>query len=146
VAWLDGLCGAVHGYRIANNDAAKASESQVEVTKPWLSGELGRLAGVAGKAVDELTALPASPVPLGDTVKQSFVEKFTASRDIAAGGKKKLDAAKGTSAGLDAGIQAMQDAQNTVTDVVDPLTPLKLETSPAAMLAAASAAKCKPTS
>lgn len=142
VSWLDGLCGAVHGYRIANNQRAGGAGGSTEVTKSSLSKMLGEMADLAGKTVTELTALPASPLEGGDAAKQYFVEKYTASRDLAAQGKQKLDAAKG-SAGLDAGIKAMNDAQAALNEAYDPLSQLKLAKD-SDKSAAATAEKCKP--
>ncbi|RZQ61558.1 hypothetical protein EWH70_23670 [Amycolatopsis suaedae] len=145
VAWMDQLCGAVHGYRIANNERSKQSESGTVVTKKVLTEHLTQLEELAGKTVRELEALPASPLPEGDAAKQHFLQKYTTSRDIAAEGKRKLAAAGGES-GLEAGLQAMQDSQNAVSDAYDPLAPLKPESSPAVTAAAAGAKKCAPAS
>ncbi|MCO1581604.1 hypothetical protein M8C13_38230 [Crossiella sp. SN42] len=141
VAWFDGMCGAVHGYRLANNEHRSKEKSGVTVTKKWLSGELGRLAELAGKTVGELNALAASPVPDGDAAKKTFVDKFAAARDAAAEGKKKLDAG----GGQDAALKAMHAAQDHTSEAVDPLRPLKLE-SHELKLAAARAKACQPTS
>ncbi|MBP2479579.1 hypothetical protein JOF53_008451 [Crossiella equi] len=51
VAWFDGIRGAVHGCRAANDEFLKNQNSGTTVTKRWLSGELGRLAELPGKSV-----------------------------------------------------------------------------------------------
>ncbi|SDZ03200.1 hypothetical protein SAMN05421504_108348 [Amycolatopsis xylanica] len=142
---MDGLCGAVHGYRLAvNEDAKKRPKSEVATAKT-IGESLGRYAELAGKAVEELNAIGASAVPVGESARKSFVDKFTAARDAAANGKAKLEAAKaGDSKALDAAIEAMNAAQNAVMEAVDPVSPIA--GSPELMAAAASAPKCKPTS
>lgn len=145
VAWMDGFCGAVHGYRQAvNEDAKKRPQSEVATTKTIGDG-LGRYAEFAGKTVDELTAIGVSPVPAGETARKSFVDKFTAARDAAAGGKAKLDAAKrGDAKALDAGIEAMNATQNAVKDAFDPVSAIM--GSPELSMASATATKCRPVS
>lgn len=141
VAWFDGLCGAVHGYRLANNEHRSKNKSGITVTKKWLSGELGRLAEVAGKTVEQLNALATSPVPDGDAAKKTFVDKFAAARDAAAEGKKKLDAG----GAQDPALKALRAVQDHTSEAFDPLRPLKLETHEL-RLASARAKACQPTS
>ncbi|WP_410654160.1 hypothetical protein [Amycolatopsis sp. lyj-112] len=144
VAWLDGICGAVFGYMKANNDLASKQQSGTELTRKWLSEDLGARAGLAGKAVDELTALPSSPIPGGDEAKKSMVDRFAASRDAAAEGKRKLDASK-SQAAMDAGLKALDAAQKPLTENTDPFASMKMD-SPEIKAAAAEAKKCVPGS
>ncbi len=144
VAWLDGMCGALYGFVKASNAHASKQGSGVEVTRSWLSEDLKVRADLAGKVVDELNALPASPVPGGDEAKKSTVDRYTAARDAAAEGKRKLDASKSQSA-LDAGLKALDAAQKPLTESTDPFASIKMDSQE--MLAAAAAAKkCVPSS
>ncbi|MFD5246531.1 hypothetical protein ACFWIW_18420 [Amycolatopsis sp. NPDC058340] len=142
VAWLDGVCGAVYGYMKASSDYSAKPRSGTEVTRGALKEELGNRAGFAGKAVDDLTALPPSPIPGGDTVKKSLVDRFAAARDAATEGKQRLEKS-GNEAAMDAAIKAMDATQKPVTETPDLLPALKIET-PELMAAAAEAKKCKP--
>ncbi len=148
VAWMDGLCGAVNGYHHTVSEDAKKPQpggTSGAAAQKMVSESLARQAELAGKAVTELAALPASPAPAGETAKKSFLDKFTASRDAAANGKTKLDAAKrGSQSSIDAAIEAMNTAQNAVTDAYDPVAPIM--SSPELSVASASAPKCKPAS
>ncbi|MBP2472338.1 hypothetical protein JOF53_001210 [Crossiella equi] len=141
VAWFDGFCGAVHGYRIANNERLKKEKSGGTVTKKSLSADLAAFADLAGKTVDQLTALAPSPVPNGDAVKKTFVDSFTAARDVAAEGKKKVD----SGGSLDPGLKALEETQKHAGENVDPIGSLKLE-SQELMRAAATAKNCRGTS
>ncbi|MEV7550264.1 hypothetical protein AB0N89_11620 [Amycolatopsis sp. NPDC089917] len=140
VAWLDGVCGAVYGYMKASNDYSTKQPSGTEVTRGAMKEELGVRAGFAGKAVDDLNALPASPVPGGDAVKKSLVDRFTTARDAANTGKQRLEKS-GNGAAMDAAIQAMDATQKPITETPDLLPSLTLKT-PDLMAAAAAAKKC----
>ncbi|AIG74090.1 Conserved putative secreted protein [Amycolatopsis japonica] len=140
VAWLDGMCGAIYGYMKASNDYASKQRSGTEVTRNALKEELGIRAGFAGKAVDELTALPPSPIPGGDTVRKSLVDQYTAARDAANAGKQRLEKS-GNSAAMDAGIKAMDATQKPITETPDLMPALKIDTQEL-MAAAAEAKKC----
>ncbi|MEU8414753.1 hypothetical protein AB0C24_18370 [Amycolatopsis japonica] len=140
VAWLDGMCGAIYGYMKASNDYASKQRSGTEVTRNALKEELGIRAGFAGKAVDELTALPPSPIPGGDTVRKSLVDQYTAARDAANAGKQRLEKS-GNSAAMDAAIQAMDATQKPITETPDLMPALKIDTQDL-MAAAAEAKKC----
>ncbi|MFE5504775.1 hypothetical protein ACFQ73_19590 [Amycolatopsis japonica] len=140
VAWLDGMCGAIYGYMKASNDYASKQRSGTEVTRNALKEELGIRAGFAGKAVDELTALPPSPIPGGDTVRKSLVDQYTAARDAANTGKQRLEKS-GNSAAMDAAIQAMDATQKPITETPDLMPALKIDTQDL-MAAAAEAKKC----
>ncbi|MGK4594259.1 hypothetical protein [Amycolatopsis sp. w19] len=140
VAWLDGMCGAIYGYMKASNDYASKQRSGTEVTRNALKEELGIRAGFAGKAVDELTALPPSPIPGGDTVRKSLVDQYTAARDAANAGKQRLEMS-GNSAAMDAGIKAMDATQKPISETPDLMPALKIDTQEL-MAAAAEAKKC----
>ncbi|OXM41743.1 hypothetical protein [Amycolatopsis alba] len=140
VAWLDGVCGAVYGYMKAADEYSRKQPSGTEVTRGSMKEELGIRAGFAGKAVDDLTALPPSPISGGDEVKKSLVDRFTTARDAAAAGKQRLEKS-GNSAAMDAAIQAMDATQKPITETPDLLPSLKIET-PALMAAAAEAKNC----
>ncbi|MFI6301969.1 hypothetical protein ACIBCH_08870 [Amycolatopsis thailandensis] len=144
VAWLDGMCGAIFGYVKASNEHASKQGSGVEVTRPWLSEDLGVRADLAGKVVDELNALPASPIPGGDNARKSLVDSYTAARDAATEGKRKLDASK-SQAALDAGLKALDAAQKPLTETTDPFASVKMDT-PEMLSAMAAAKKCVPAS
>ncbi|RSN44671.1 hypothetical protein DMC64_17310 [Amycolatopsis sp. WAC 04197] len=140
VAWLDGMCGAIYGYLKASNDYASKQRSGTEVTRNALKEELGIRAGFAGKVVDELTALPPSPIPGGDTVRKSLVDQYTAARDAANTGKQRLEKS-GNSAAMDAAIQAMDATQKPITETPDLMPALTIDTQDL-MAAAAEAKKC----
>ncbi|MER6664072.1 hypothetical protein ABT256_05955 [Amycolatopsis japonica] len=140
VAWLDGVCGAIYGYMKASNDYASKQRSGTEVTRNALKEELGIRAGFAGKAVDDLTALPPSPIPGGDTVRKSLVDQYTAARDAANVGKQRLEKS-GNSADMDAAIKAMDATQKPITETPDLMPALKIDTQEL-MAAAAEAKKC----
>ncbi|WP_409494007.1 hypothetical protein [Amycolatopsis sp. cmx-11-12] len=140
VAWLDGVCGAVYGFMKAHDEYSRKQQSGIEVTRGALKEELGIRAGFAGKVVDDLNALPPSPIPGGDAVKKSLVDQYTAARDAAASGKQRLEKS-GNEAAMDAAIKAMDATQKPVTETPDLLPALKLET-PELMAAAAEAKSC----
>ncbi len=142
VAWLDGMCGAIYGFVKASNEHASRQGSGVEVTRPWLSDNLGVRAQLAGKVVEELNALPASPIPGGDTAKKSLVDSYTTARDAAAEGKRKLDSSRSQTA-LDAALKALESAQKPLLETTDPFASVKMET-PDLLAAVAAAKKCVP--
>ncbi len=126
--WLDGFCSAVHGYRKRTNEEAApgtAAPNSVEEAQKALSEELGGIADRTGEVVDRLTALPAAPVPLAETVRKAFVGKFTTARDRARDAKTALDRAKpGDVASQDPAVQALEQAQQDVDGTYDPVAPL----------------------
>ncbi|WP_410600696.1 hypothetical protein [Amycolatopsis sp. lyj-90] len=140
VAWLDGVCGAVYGFMKAHDEYSRKQQSGIEVTRNALKEELGIRAGFAGKTVDDLNALPPSPIPGGDAVRKSLVDQYTAARDAAAAGKQRLEKS-GNEAAMDAAIKAMDAVQKPVTDTPDLMPALKIET-PELMAAAAEAKNC----
>ncbi|WP_409494008.1 hypothetical protein [Amycolatopsis sp. cmx-11-12] len=143
VAWLDGMCGAIYGFVKASNDHANRQSSGIEVTRPWLSENLGVRAELAGKVVDELNALPSSPIPGGDAARKSLVDSYTTARDAAAEGKRKLDSSQ-SQAALDGGLKALEAAQKPLMETTDPFASVKMET-PELLTAVAAAKKCVPS-
>ncbi|WP_181777563.1 hypothetical protein [Amycolatopsis pittospori] len=140
VAWLDGVCGSVYGYMKAHDEYTAKQPSGTKVTRRSLSEELGIRAGFAGKVVDDLTALPPSPIPGGDAAKKSLVDKYTAARDAAANGKRQLDSSK-SQASMDAAGKALEATQKPATETADLLSLLKID-SQELMAATAEAKNC----
>jgi hypothetical protein len=145
LSWVDGFCSAVNGYRERTNAEAapgKPEPKTVADAQKALSAELGGLATRTGEVVEKLTALPAAPVPLAETVRTSFVRKFTTSRDRAAGAKTTLDRAKpGDQASQTPAADALGRAQQDIDGTYDPVAPLA--ESPELLVAAATAPGCK---
>jgi hypothetical protein len=145
LSWVDGFCSAVNGFRARTNAEAELGKPEPKTiadAQKALSAELGGLAARTGEVVDKLTALPAAPVPLAETVRTSFVRKFTTSRDRAAGAKTTLDRAKrGDEASQTPAGHAVEQAQLDLDGTYDPVAPLA--ESPELLLAAATAPGCK---
>jgi hypothetical protein len=145
VRWTDGFCSAVHGYRERTNREAASQQptpTSVAESQKALSAALGGIAARTGETAGKLAALPPAPVPLGDTVRQAFVTKFTKARDRAAGAKDELDRAKpDNTAAQDRAGQALFQAQQDVDGTYDPVG--AMAASPELMLAAATAPGCK---
>ena len=145
VRWMDGLCSAVHGYRERTNREAQPGQptpKSVAEAQKAISATLAGIAARTGETVDKLTALPPAPVPLGDTVRQALVTKFTKARDRAAEAKVTLDRAKpGNQASQDPAADAVELAQKEIDGAYDPVGAVK--DSPELMLAAATAPGCK---
>jgi hypothetical protein len=145
VRWMDGFCSAVHGYRKRTNQEAEPGQptpNSVAEAQKAISATLGGIAARTGEAVDKLTALPPAPVPLGDTVRQNFVAKFTKARNRAAEAKTTLDRAKpGNEASQTPAAKAVEQAQNDLDGIYDPVGPMTA--SPELMLAASTAPGCK---
>jgi len=143
--WVDGFCAAVHGYRERTNreaEPARPTPSTVTESQKGLSAELGGVAARTGETVDKLVALPPAPVPLGETVRQGFVTKFTKARDRATEAKTKIDRAKpGNEASQAPAAEALRQAQQDVDGTYDPVG--AMTASPELMLAAANAPGCK---
>ncbi|WP_020672934.1 hypothetical protein [Amycolatopsis nigrescens] len=142
VQWMDGFCGAIHGYREANNrPAEQPAVGTVEEAQKQISDTLGTLATQMGKAVDDLNALPPAPVPLAETVQKTYLDKYTAGRDTAANAKATLDKAKrGDEKSQFPAADAVEAAQKKIADAYDPVGPVM--GSPELSAAAASAPKC----
>ncbi|WP_410641952.1 hypothetical protein [Amycolatopsis sp. lyj-346] len=145
VSWMDGFCSAVHGYRERTNREAgtpQPSPRSIAEAQKALSATLGGIAARTGEAVDKLTALPPAPVPLGETVRQGFIAKFTKARDRATEAKVQLDRAKpGNEASQDPAAKAVEQAQQDVDGTYDPVG--AFTASPELMTAAATAPGCK---
>jgi hypothetical protein len=145
VRWMDGLCSAIHGYRERTNREAQPGQptpKSVAEAQKAISATLGGIAARTGETVDKLTALPPAPVPLGDTVRQALITKFTKARDRAAEAKVTLDRAKpGNEASQVPAADAVTQAQQEVDGTLDPVG--AVSTSPELVLAAATAPGCK---
>ncbi|MFG1644160.1 hypothetical protein ACGFMK_28070 [Amycolatopsis sp. NPDC049252] len=145
VSWVDGFCAAVNGYRKRTNAEAEPGRPEpktVAEAQKALSEELGAFAARTGEVVDKLTALPAAPVPLAETVRTSFLRKFTTSRDRAARAKTTLDGAKpGDEASQTPAGDAVEKAQRDLDGTYDPVAPLA--GSQDLLLATATAPGCK---
>ncbi|MFB9688629.1 hypothetical protein [Amycolatopsis plumensis] len=145
VRWVDGFCTAIHDYRERTNREAELTPptpGTVAEAQKALSAELGGIAARTGEAAGKLAALPPAPVPLGDTVRQGFVAKFTKARDRAAGAKAELDRAKpGNQASQGPAAQAIEQAQRDIDGTYDPVG--AITASPELMRAAATAPGCK---
>lgn len=145
VRWMDGFCAAVHGYRERTNreaDPARPTPATVAEAQRELSAALGGIAARTGEAAGKLTALPAAPVRLGETVRTAFVAKYTKARDTAASAKAALDRAKpGDEASQGPAGRALVQAQQEVDGTYDPVG--AVAGSPELMLAAVSAPGCK---
>ncbi|MFJ1763436.1 hypothetical protein ACIOD2_24205 [Amycolatopsis sp. NPDC088138] len=145
VSWVDGFCSAVNGYRKRTNAESQPGQPQpksVAEAQKALSAQLGAFAARTGEVVDKLTALPAAPVPLAETVRTSFLGKFTTSRDRAAHAKTALDGAKpGDEASQTPAADAVEKAQQDLDGTYDPVAPLA--ESQDLLLATATAPGCK---
>ena len=145
LAWMDGVCSAVHDYRKRNNEEAAQGTSEpnsVAEAQKGLSEQLGGIADRAGEVVDRLKALPPAPVPLAETVRKAFAGKYATARDRARDAKTALDRAQpGDVASQDPAMKAVQQAQQDVDGTYDPVEPLAK--SPELLTAAASAPGCK---
>jgi hypothetical protein len=145
LSWMDGFCGAIHGYRERTNreaEPAKPEPGSIAEAQKLLSAELGGIAARLGEVVDKLTALPPAPVPLAETVRAAFAKKFATARDRATSAKTTLDRAKpGDQASQTPAAQAIELAQKDVDGTYDPVAPMS--TSPELMVAAAGAPGCK---
>ncbi|MDQ7808003.1 hypothetical protein Q5425_30065 [Amycolatopsis sp. A133] len=145
VRWMDGFCAAVNGYRERTNreaGPARPTPGSVADAQKELSATLGGIAARTGEAARKLAALPAAPVPLGDTVRQAFAAKYAKARDRAADAKTALDRAKpGDEASQHPAAEALAQAQQDVDGTYDPVG--AVAESPELMRAAASAPGCK---
>ncbi|SFW91654.1 hypothetical protein [Amycolatopsis australiensis] len=145
LAWVDGFCAAIHGYRKRTNAEAVPNPSEpgsVAEAQKALSEELGGIAARTGEVVDRLTALPQAPVPLAETVRKAFVTKYTTARDRARTAKAALDGAKpDDAASQEPAAQALERAQQDVDGTYDPVAPLA--DAPELVAAAAAAPGCR---
>jgi hypothetical protein len=145
LSWMDGFCGAIHGYRERTNreaQPAKPVPNSVVEAQHALSAALGGMVARLGEVVGKLTALPPAPVPLAETVRAAFAKKYVTARDRAASAKAGLDRAKpGDQASQDPAGDALDLAQKDLDGTYDPVAPMM--ESPELMLAAANAPGCK---
>jgi hypothetical protein len=144
VAWMDGFCGAVNGFRDDQNKTPTVPPGNTEKEiRAGTSQQMGYYGENLSKAVDRLNGLPASPVPAVETVKKKFLEKYTSARDKVVGGKAKLDAAaKNSNAAQESAVDAMISAQSEVQDLYDPVGAIM--DIPELTAASAIAPECRP--
>ncbi|OXM43881.1 hypothetical protein [Amycolatopsis alba] len=143
VTWMNGFCGAVHDFIDGNNKMPSASGETLEAIKKSTSDQLGHYATILGKTVDGLSALPAAPVPAGDTAKQDFLTKYTSARDKTVKAKADLDAAgKNDTAAQGRAVEGLIAAQKDTHGALDPVA--AIVGSPELKTAAATAERCRP--
>ncbi|MGY6654749.1 hypothetical protein ACXIZN_21490 [Amycolatopsis sp. TRM77291] len=143
VAWMNGFCGAVKDFVEGNNTMPSASGETVEAIKKSTSAQLGHYAGILAKTVDGLSALPAAPVPAGDTAKRDFLAKYTSARDKTVKAKADLDAAgKDDTAAQGRAVDGLMAAQKDTHGALDPVAAIL--GAPELKTAAATAERCRP--
>ncbi len=143
VAWMNGFCGAVRDFVDGNNKMPSASGETVEAIKKSTSDQLGHYATILSKTVDGLSALPASPVPAGETAKQEFLGKYTAARDKTVKAKADLDASgKNDTAAQGRAVEGLIAAQKDTNGALDPVAAIL--GAPELKTAAATAERCRP--
>ncbi|MFD2416393.1 hypothetical protein [Amycolatopsis pigmentata] len=88
------MCGAVFGL-LKDDNAVSLPQSGLTGAESQrsLSKLLGDYAAMAGKAVNGLNALPASPDATAESAKKTFLNHYTVARDKASSAKATLDAA-----------------------------------------------------
>ncbi|MEV6906011.1 hypothetical protein [Amycolatopsis sp. NPDC051071] len=143
VTWMNGFCGAVRDFIDGNNKMPTSSGETVEAIKKSTSEQLGHYATILAKTVDGLTALPAAPVPAGDTAKQDFLGKYTSARDKTVKAKADLDASgKNDTAAQGRAVEGLISAQKDTHSALDPVK--AIIDSPELTKAAATADRCRP--
>ncbi|GAB3722018.1 hypothetical protein GCM10027598_36370 [Amycolatopsis oliviviridis] len=142
-AWMNGFCGAVHDFIDGNNKMPAAGGDTVEAITKSTSDQLGHYAGILGKTVDALNALPPAPVPAADAAEKDFLGKYTAARDKVTKAKADLDAAKRSdTAAQSRAVDGLMAAQKDAHGALDPVKAVL--DSPELTKAAATAARCRP--
>ncbi|MEU3628837.1 hypothetical protein BS329_01520 [Amycolatopsis coloradensis] len=143
VTWMNGFCGAVKDFVDGNNKMPSASGETVEAIKKSTSDQLGHYAAILAKTVDDLNALPASPVPAGEAAKQDFLGKYTSARDKTVKAKTGLDAAgKNDTAAQGRAVEGLIAAQKDTHSALDPVAAVL--GAPELKTAAATAERCRP--
>ncbi|WP_340684017.1 hypothetical protein LCL61_36910 [Amycolatopsis coloradensis] len=143
VTWMNGFCGAVKEFIEGNNTMTSAGGETVEAVKKSTSDQLGHYAAILAKTVDGLRALPAAPVPAGDTAKQDFLAKYTSARDKTVKAKADLDAAgENDTVAQGRAVEGLIAAQKDAYGALDPVAAI-LE-APELKTAAATAERCRP--
>ncbi|KZB83621.1 hypothetical protein [Amycolatopsis regifaucium] len=143
VTWMNGFCGAVKDFVDGNNKMPSGGGETIEAIKKSTSAQLGHYATILAKTVDGLSALPAAPVPAGETAKQDFLAKYTAARDKTVKAKADLDASgKNDTAAQGRAVEGLIAAQKDTHGALDPVAAIlgasELKT------AAATAERCRP--
>ncbi|WP_181772538.1 hypothetical protein [Amycolatopsis pittospori] len=143
VTWMNGFCGVVREFIDGNNKMTAGGGDSVEAIKQSTSDQLGYYKTLLSKTVDGLTALPAGPVPAGETAKKDFLGKYSAARDKAANAKADLDAsAKSDTAAQGRAVEGLIAAQKEAHSALDPVKAVL--DSPELTKAAATAERCRP--
>jgi hypothetical protein len=144
VRWVDGFCGAVHGFRMDTTALAQSpNSSDPKASQRMISKLLGDYAANLTKAIDRLTALPPAPDPVGKAAYETFLGKYTSARDRLSAAKAELDKAAPTNyAAQNRATHAFETAQDQAFSVVDPVGPIL--SSPTLRTAAAIAPRCSP--
>ncbi|RSM69268.1 hypothetical protein DL991_39610 [Amycolatopsis sp. WAC 01375] len=143
VAWMNGFCGAVKDFIEGNNKMTSATGETVEAIKKSTSDQLGHYATVLNKTVDGLGALPAAPVPAGETAKKDFLGKYTSARDKIVKAKADLDAAgRNDTAAQARAVEGLISAQKDTHGALDPVAAIL--GAPELKTAAATAERCRP--
>ncbi|HET6286047.1 MAG TPA: hypothetical protein VFG15_04755 [Amycolatopsis sp.] len=143
VAWMNGFCGAVKDFIEGNNKMTSATGETVEAIKKSTSDQLGHYATILAETVDGLGALPAAPVPAGETAKKDFLVKYTSARDKTVKAKADLDAAgKNDTAAQARAVEGLISAQKDTHGALDPVAAIL--GAPELKTAAATAERCRP--
>ncbi|MBB5856498.1 hypothetical protein ACFQ05_26800 [Amycolatopsis umgeniensis] len=142
VAWMNGFCGTVKDFVEGNNKMPSGGGETIEAIKKSTSDQLGHYAAILGKTVDGLSALPAAPVPAGETAKQDFLGKYTSARDKTVKAKTDLDASKkDDTAAQGRAVEGLIAAQKDTHGALDPVAAIL--GAPELKAAAATAERCR---
>jgi hypothetical protein len=143
--WMDGFCGAVHGFlRDSNNNAMAQPTTTISpnAAKQVFLKDLSDYTAILNKAIDRMTALPPISDPVGKVAYETYLGKYTSARDRLVAAKARLDKAARTNyAAQNDAIKALEAAQDEALSVVDPVG--AIEGSPTLGTASAFAPECK---
>lgn len=141
VSWLNGFCGAVSGLLADNNAMQVPTGVPGDDGRQGLSKMLSDYAAMLDKAINRLTDLPPIADPVGETAKQTFVEKYTSARDTAISAKAQLDAASPDDFdAMTAAAAAMTEVQQTALSAISPAS--EVADSPELSMALSTAEQC----
>jgi hypothetical protein len=143
--WMDGFCGAVHGFLRDSNDNAMAQPTTTispKAAKQVFLKDLSDYTAILNKAIDRMTALPPISDPVGKVAYETYLGKYTSARDRLVAAKARLEKAARTDyAAQNGAIKALETAQEEGLSVVDPVG--AIEGSPTLGTASAFAPECK---
>lgn len=144
VQWMDGFCGAVHGFRMDNNATPPPPNAgSAKAAKRITSKLFGDYAAILTKAIDRMAALPPAPDPIGKAAYETYLGKFISARDKVVWAKAELDKAAPTNySAQKRATDAFDAAQNEVLSVADPVGAIL--GSPTLSSASAYAPQCSP--